>query len=196
MILLLRLIARLLAFVLLVALALLGLAVAVFSIQGDADALSLPRLAEYFQLPELRSDAGRWLDQLEEPGPVALASLGGGVAAIAAGVLLLAGTIVPPRERLLVVEEEDDGRLAARRRAVAQAARSLAEPVRGVTAAKVRVRPRRRGRGGRLAVVAVHPRTVAGSEVEERVREVLVPLSEGFSLRARVRARRGKPRVE
>jgi hypothetical protein len=196
MILFVRLIARLLAFVLLVALALLGLAVAVFSIQGDGGTLSLPRLAEYFELPELRAHAGRWLDQLEEPGPVALASLGGGAAAIAAGILLLAGTIVPPRERFLVVEEEDDGRLAGRRRAVAQAARSLAEPVRGVTAAKVRVRPRRRGRGGRLAVVAVHPRTVAGSEVEERVREVLVPLSEGFSLRARVRARRGKPRVE
>ncbi|MEJ7792372.1 MAG: hypothetical protein WKF65_10425 [Gaiellaceae bacterium] len=196
MILFLRLFARLLAFVLLVALALLGLAVAVFSIQGDADALSLPRLAEHLQLPELRSDAGRWLDQLEEPGPVALTSLGGGFAAIAAGVLLLAGTIVPARERLLVVEEEEDGRLAARRRAVAHAARSLAEPVRGVTAAKVRVRPSRRGCGGRLAVVAVHPRTVSGSEVEERVREALVPLSEGFSLRARVRARRGKPRVE
>jgi hypothetical protein len=192
----LRLLARLLGFVLLVALALLGLAVAVFSIQGDAATLSLPRLAEYLELPQLRAHAGRWLDQLEEPGPVALASLGGGAAAIAAGVLLLAGTIVPPRERLLVVEEEDVGRLAARRRAVTQAASAIAERVRGVTEAKVRVRPRRRGRGGRLGVVAVHPRTVPGSEVEERVREALVPLSVGFSLRVRVRARRGKARVE
>lgn len=196
MILVLRVIARLLAFVLLVGLALLGLAVAVFSIQGDSDTLSLPRLAEYLQLPALRSETGRWLEQLEEPGPVALASLGAGLAAIAAGCLLLAGMIVPPRERLLEVEEENEGRLEARKRAVAQAARSLAEPVRGVSAAKVRVRPRRRGCGGRMAVVADHPHTVGGSDVEERVREALVPLSEGFSLQTRVQARRGKPRVE
>ncbi len=192
----LRVLARLMAALLLAALALLGLATAIFSIQGASGALSLPTLAQHFQLPDLRRVVGDWLDQLEAPGPTAWVSLGGGVAAIVAGLLLLVGSLVPPRERLLLIEEDEQGRLLARRRVLGQIASTIAGRVRGVTATRARVRPRRRGRGGRLRLRATHPRSVAAGEVETRVAQALAPFAESFELKPRVGTQTGKPRVQ
>lgn len=196
MVLLLRTLARLIATALLVALALLGLATAIFSIQGGTGALSLPMLAGHLQLPELRGVVGPWLAQLGDSGPPAWASLGGGVAAIAAGVLLLVGLFLPPRERLLLVEDDEQGRLLARRRALAQIASALASRVRGVTATSAHVRPRRRGRGGQLRLHATHIASVAPTNVESQLDRALAPFAQSFQLKRSVGTRRGRTRVQ
>jgi hypothetical protein len=198
MVLILRAIDRVIALLLLLALALLGLATAIFSIQGDTRALSLPTLARHFHFPRLHELVGDFLSHLEAGGPVAWVSVGGGVAAIALGMLLLVGALVPRRERLVVLEQNDDARLAARRRPLAQIAGALVEQVRGVTDERTRVRPRRVGRGGRLSVSAYHSRAFSAPDIEQRASAAVTPLADAFSLRLRVRARRGegKARVE
>lgn len=196
--LLLRALVRLVVFVLLVALAALGLATAVFSIQGDTAALSLPSLAGHLQLPGLRDAVGPYLDRLEADGATAWVSVGAGAAAIAVGLLLLAGVLLPHRERLVVLSDQDDARLAARRRPFARVAAALAERERGVTKTKVRVRPGRLGRR-RLAVAAYYSRGRLPEEIEERVAAAVEPLAVAFRLHSRIRARpgeRGRARVQ
>ncbi len=195
----LRALVRLTAFTLLVALAALGMATAVFSLQGDSRALSLPTLARHLRLPDLRGVVGDYLSSLEHAGPTAWISVGAGAAAVALGLLLLAGALAPRRERVLVLEDEGGARLAARRRPLAQIAGTLAEQERGVTVAKTRLRPSRWRAGGRLRVTAFHPRNRPGEEVAARVSGAVAPLTAGFRLRTRVRARvgeRGRKRVQ
>lgn len=186
MILLLRAIARLVALLLLVVLAVVGLAVAVTSL-GSGGGFSIPGLAELVNLPQLEDRVGDLFDQLESPGSAeavpALAGLGG----LAVGILLLVGALWPRRERLVTLEEGSEGTLAARRRALAQIAGALAEQARPVSATKVRVRSRRRGRGGRLEVRAVHPRSAEAAEVERQATGSLEPLTSAFALEAKVR---------
>jgi hypothetical protein len=187
--LLLRALARLVTTVLLAALALCGLAVAIFSLGGGDGDLSIPGLARLAQLDDLRGEAGALLAAVEAEGPVALASLLGGLAAAAVGVALLVGALWPRRERLVLLEHDPAGDVSARRRALGGAAVSLAERTRGVSAGKARVRPRRRGRGGRLAVRASMPASADRDEVARRVRADLRPLTEPYALRARVSTR-------
>ncbi len=192
MVLILRAVDRLIAFLLLLALALLGLATAIFSIQGDTRALSLPTLARHFQLPQFREVVEDFLSHLEADGPVAWVSVGGGAAAIALGMLLLVGALAPRRERLVVLEQNGEARLAARRRPLAQIAGALVEQVRGVTDERIRVRARRGGRGGRLTVAAYHSRSFSSAEIEQRASAAVAPLADAFSLKLRVRARQGE----
>lgn len=188
MILLLRAIARLVAFVLLVLLAVVGLAVAVASL-GGGSGFSIPGLAELVNLPQLEDRARDLFEQVESPGPAeavpALAGLGG----VVVGILLLVGALWPRRERLVTLEEGSEGTLAARRRSLAQVAGALAEQARPVSTTKVRVRPRRRGQGGRLEVRAVHPRSYEAEEVERQATGSLEPLTSAFALKAKVRPR-------
>ena len=193
---LLRVIARLAALVLLIALALLGLATAIFAIQGDSATLSLPTLARHFQLPQLRPVVGDWLAQLDASGPTAMISLGGGLAAIAIGLLLLVGIVVPPRERLLLYEEDERGLLTARPRTLNQIATALAEGVQGVTVTRARVRSRRRGRGGKLQLRATHVASIPSDEAESAISEALSPFAESFELKPHLTAKVGKPRVQ
>jgi hypothetical protein len=196
-ILLLRALVKLLAFLLLVALALLGLAAAVFCLQGGSETLSLTKLAELLRLPELRDEVGDLLRALEADGPVALLSLLGGLIAMLAGLALLAGVLVPRRERLVTLEAAPAGALAARRRALAAAAGMLAEQARGVTAARVRTRPRRTS-GGTLRVRAQRTRSTDPAAARAAVEDQLRPLADPFKLRSRVRVRFGGrgPRVQ
>jgi hypothetical protein len=191
----LRAIGRLLAIVLLFALSLLGLATAIFSIQGDGRALSLPALARHFELPNLREVVADFLSHLEASGPVAWVSVGGAAAAIVLGTFLLIGALAPRRERLLVLEQIGEARLAARRRALAQAAGAHVEQVLGVTDVRTRVRPRRLRRGGRLKVAAFHSHAFLSPDIEQRASAAVAPLAEAFSLRVRVRARGREARV-
>jgi hypothetical protein len=193
---LLRVIARVATLVLLIALALLGLATAIFAIQGDSATLSLPTLARHLQLPQLRSVVGDWLAQLGASGPTALVSLGGGLAAIAIGVLLLVGLFVPPRERLLLFDEDERGLLTARPRALSQIAAALAEGVRGVTVTRARVRSRRRGLGGKLRLSATHVASIPKDEAESAVTRALSPFAESFELKPYLTTKAGKTRVK
>jgi hypothetical protein len=196
--LLLRVVTRLVTFLLLGALALAGLVVAVFCLEGGRDGLSLPALARHVHLPQLRDDVGRFLHALESTGPVAKLSALGGLGAVALGGLLLIGVLRSRRERLALLEAGEQGTLAARQRPLAQIAGALVEQVRGITRTRARVRPRRRGRGGRLLVRIDRPRGAASDDTAtERAASALTPLTEAFGLRPRVRVRhgRGEPRA-
>src|ERR1700754_762354 len=123
-----RAVVRIVSFLLLVLLALGGLALAVFSIDTGTPGPSLGRLASLLHLPDARDAVGGWLDQLEAGGSVAVLAGICGIGAILLGLFLLAGLFVPRRERLIVMAGEGPGDLATRRRPLAQAAQVLAEP--------------------------------------------------------------------
>ena len=193
MILILRGIARLVALLLLVVLAVCALAVAVASLGGEgAGGFGIPGLAELVRLPQLEDLVSSLFEQVEGPGGAQAVPALAGLGAALVGLLLLVGALWPRRERLVNLEGATEGTLAARRRALGQVAAALAEQSRGVTATKVRVRPRRGGRGGRLELRAVHPRSSEAKEVERQATGLLEPLTEPFSLKAKVRPRLGE----
>lgn len=183
---LLRALARLLTFLILVVLAAAGLAAAVFSIGGSGD-LSLPGLAEILRLPEVETQATSLLDTVEGSGGVEVASGLAGLAAMLLGLLLLVGALAPARERLLLLSENKEGKLQARRRAFGQVASTLVEQNRGVSSAKSKVRPSRRGQGGKMSVRAKHPSSADPAEIRSAADAALAPLVEAFGLKARVR---------
>ena len=188
-----RALTRLVTFVLLAALALAGLLVALFAIGGGgASGWSLPGLAELARLADLRDTVGAWFVQLEAPGSPALYSTLGGLCSVVAGVIMLIGSLAPRREPVVVLESDRGGRIAARRRPLADIAALLAARTRGVTVTQARVSPARRGRGGRLRVLASHPRSSPPDEIERQALEAVEPLASGFGLKARVRPRLGE----
>ena len=191
MILLLHALVRVLAFVLLLALAVVGLAAAVFSIQGGTETLSYSELASMAGLPEARDAISGWCDQIAADGSIAVVAVLCGVGAILLGLLLIVGVLVPRRERLITLEQREDGTLAARRRPLALVARTLAEQARGVTEAKVRARPRRRA-GGTLTVRAARTRQTDEATARSGVEAQLEPLVGPFDLRTRVASRVGE----
>ncbi len=183
---LLRGLVRLLGFLLLVLLAVAGLALAVFCIQGGDSGLSLAALAEALRLDELRDSVDSSLSELEDAGLDLLALLIG-LGLIALALALLLGVFVPTRERLASAGSGDE-RLAARRRPLAQVARALAERSEGVTSAKTRVKPGRR-RGGKLKVRADRTRETGAGTAREGIERELAPLCDGFGLKPKVRTR-------
>jgi Family of unknown function (DUF6286) len=189
-----RLLARLVGFVALLALAIAGLALAVFCIGTGKSGPSLARLAHLLHLASFRNTVGAWLSDLEAQGSVATIAGLCGIGAMLLGLLLLVGLLVPRRERLVTLSHEEKGILAARRRALTQIATALVEQVRGVTEARVRVRPRRRG-GGRLAVRASRTRPTEPREVQQAVQEQLAGLTQPFALTTRVDVPRRGARV-
>ena len=195
MILLARLIARVLGFVVLVALAAAGILLAVFCIGTGTHGPSLGGLARLLSLGSVRHSVAHWLTRLEGPGSVAVIPGLCGLGAIALGLLLIAGVIIPRRERLVQLAQDERGAVAARRRPLAQIATALVEQVRGVGEARVRVRPFRRS-GGRLAVRASRTPSTDADAVRRAVGQQLEPLTQPFKLKARVDVPRRGPRVE
>lgn len=189
---LLRALANLVQLLLLVLLSLLGLAVAVFTLRGGDKPLSIPALAENLRLPQLEGKVRDFLEALEAPGVTASLSALSGFAAMVLALMLLAGALRRRRERLVLLERSEEGTLAARRRPLGQVVGALAEQVRGVTQAKVKVRPRGRGTGGSIEVAASHPANAVSREVRERTADSLRIVTEPFRLRARVHARPGE----
>jgi hypothetical protein len=185
----LRTLAGLVGFLLLVLLALAGLAAAVFSLQGGEETLSYHNLADLLHLDDLDAELGAWLDALEADGPLAVVAALAGAAAVLLGLALLVGALVPSRERLVILRRDPRGDVAARRRAVGQAAAALAEQSRDVTSAKAKVRPRRRRTGAHVRLTAEHARTVGNREVAAAVRERLRALADALSLHVRIRGR-------
>ncbi len=190
-----RVLVRLVGFLALAALAVAGIVLAVFCIGTGTGGPSLGRLARLLHLASLRATVGHWLGQLEASGSVAVIAGLCGLGAVLLGLLLLAGIFVPRRERLVTLAQGEHGTLAARRRPLAQVAAALVEQVRGVTQARVRVRPLRRP-GGRLAVRASRTRPSDPRQVQSAVRDQLRGLTEPFKLKARVAAPQRGGRVE
>ena len=190
-----RLLARVVGFLLLLALAAAGILLAVFCIGTGTHGPSLGDLARLLSLPTVRDAVGDWLARMEASGSVAVIAGLCGLGAIALGLLLIAGILVPRRERLVELSADEQGRLAARRRPLAQIATALVEQVRGVTEARTRVRPYRRT-GGRLAVRASRTRRADVGEVRGAVSKQLETLTEPFRLKARVDVTRRGARVE
>lgn len=188
----LRALARLVTVVLLVLLTLGGLAALVFSIDTGDQGLSLGHLAKLLGGPSVRDTIGGFLDDLEASGPVAIAALLGGLGAMLLGLALLLGRLVPARERLVALRTGSEGTIAARRRALGQVGRALVEGTRGVSAARVKVRPGRKS-GGRMVVRAAKPRPTGEKEVAEAINDQLQPLTSPFELKLRVVTRSGEP---
>jgi hypothetical protein len=184
-----RLIARLIALVLSATLAVAGLAVAVFSVQGRTSFLSLPSLARHLRLDDLRVSAGILLADLQAGGPVAKVAALAGAGAVVFGVLLLFGVLARGRERLVVLRSDDAGTVAARARALGQAAVTLGEQSRDVLRAKAKATPKRHGTGGRLRLTAYHAQSSDGTGTATVSRDRVRALAESFSLGVRVRSR-------
>ena len=184
-----RALARLVALLLTTALAVAGLVVAVFSIQGDSSTLSLPGLAGHARLDELHAVVGDFLAALEADGPAAKVSALAGAGTVLLGLLLLFGVLARRRERLIVARRGDDGTLAARRRAVAQAAVTLCEQPRDVLNAKARTGARRRGVGGRVRLTVYHAQSTDRAAATAGCRDRVQAFAGAFSLRLRVRGR-------
>jgi len=175
-ILLLRALVRLLGFLLLIALALVGLGFAVAALFGDKLGVQLEGSA-----------VSRWLERLEADGTQGLeAAIGGGMVLL--GLLLLIGALAPRRERRAVLEQDEHGTLDARRRPLAQMFTALAERTRGVTHARAKLRLGRRPHHGRLVLRAERPRTIESAAVRESVQSDVGELAAAFGLKTRIQA--------
>lgn len=190
----LRLLAAVLGFLLLVAIAVGGLAVALFCIRGGDATLSLPHLASLLSLDDLRDEMAAWLTSLEAPGPVAVLAALAGAGAILLGLGLLLGALAPRRERRLVVERGARGTIAARRGAIGDALADLAERPREVLRAKAKVRPNRERVGGRVRLKLTEAASTDERPGARESRAELDRLADELSVklqRARRRPRRG-----
>jgi hypothetical protein len=192
--LLLRVLARLAGVALMLILAVAGLGLALFCLDGFIR-LGSARPDRLLRLPVVRDDVGRFLHHVGAPGPVAGLALLCGLAAVILGMLLVAGVIAPRRERLVVLERDArEGRLAARPAPLREMVRALAASAPGATSI-TRPRLRRRGklRSGHLTVTAARSRTHDARQVERAINERLQPLTEPFGVRSRVRVRTAEP---
>jgi hypothetical protein len=149
----LRLVAAVLAFLLLLLVAVGGMVVAIFCLRGDSATLSLAHLASLLSLDDLRDKVGTLLGTVEADGPVAALAVLCGAGAVLLGLALIAGALLPRREGRLIVERDARGTIDARRRAVGDALTDLAERPRGPLGAKAKVRPNRSGTDERPVAV-------------------------------------------
>ncbi len=191
--LLLRVLTRLVGMLWMLALALFGLGIALYCLDGFIS-LGSARPDRLIGLPGIRRHVGHFLDQVAAPGPTAGLALLCGLGAILLGILLVLGVLRSRRQRLVVLEHDrDTGTLAARPGTVRDMVRALAEQTPGATSVK---RPglalSRRGNRGRLRVTAARARTSDAREVEQALKERVAPVSEPFNLTPRVRVRRGE----
>lgn len=193
MVFLLRAAARVVAAVWMVVLALFGLAVGLFCLDGLVG-LGGARPDRLLHLPSLRRHVAHVLAGLAAPGSTAGLALLLGLGAMGLGILLLVGLLARSRRRLAVLDRDaDTGILAARPRVLRDMARALAEQADGISGVRrPRLALRRGGAGGRLTVTAAHPVSADGDVVQAAVRERLAPLSEPFGLRPRVHVHRGE----
>lgn len=192
--LLLKALARVVEGLLMAAIALVGLGIGLYCLDGLIS-LGSARPDRLLDLPTFRHNVGHFLAQLAAPGPVAVLALLGGIAAVLTGLLLAIGLLGSRRERLLAVEEDTgEGGLYARRRAIGQMAREETARAPGVTGVKrPKVHLTRSGRGGRLKVLAARGPDPDAETVDTAVHERLDPLGEALHLRVDSRVRLVEP---
>lgn len=193
MMLLLRVLTRVLGMLWMLVLALLGLGIAVYCLDGFIS-LGSARPDRLLGLASARRHVGHFLDQIAMPGPTAALALLCGLGAILIGVMLLAGTLRSRRERLAVLDRDaSSGTLAAQPGVLRAMVRALAEQAPGATSVKrPKLKLSRRGGRGRLKVTAARARTSDPREVEQAIKQRLAPVTDSFSLRPRVRVRVGE----
>lgn len=183
-----RALARLLAFLLFVGLALMGGAVAVASIQGGTASPSIPALADFLGLPGLRDSVAELLGAVEADGSLAALSALGGFAAILLGGLLLVGVTTRPTERRFEADDSSEGRITAKPRPLAAATEDLVLRTDGVTASTAKAKASRSG--GRLSVTALHRRQDP-ADLEARVAASISHLRSSFGLRTQIQVEQG-----
>jgi hypothetical protein len=192
--LLLRVLARLAGIALMILLALVGLGVALFCLDGFIR-LGSARPDRLLHLPVVRDHVGRFLHQVAAPGSTAGLALLCGAGALVLGVLLLAGLLVPRRQRLVYLERDaDEGTLAARPTPLREMVGALVASTPGATSV---ARPRLR-KGGRLRppdlrVVASRSRAHEPRHLEHEIDQRLEPLTTAFGMRTHVRVRTADP---
>lgn len=184
--------ARLIGVIWMLALALLGLAVAMYCFDAVVS-LGSARPDRLLKLPDVRRHVGRFLDQVSAPGSTAGLALLCGVGAMLLGILLIVGVLGRRKQRLAILEHEHrEGAVAARPKPLRDMTLALAEQARGATSVK---RPKlslsRRGTRGRLRVNATRNRTGDPQQVKNAVVEAIAPIADPFHLKPRVQIRLG-----
>ncbi len=167
--LLLRLPARVVGLLLMLALALVCLGVALYCVNALIS-LGSVRPDRLLHLSSVRHHVGHFLTQIAAPGSTADLALAGGVVAVLIGLVLLAGILRSSKERLVVLDRGSDGTLAVRPRTLRAMAQALADQTSGATAVKrPRLKLSRRGTRGRLTVNASRSRTGDPDELKAAV---------------------------
>ena len=189
---LLRVFSRLVGVLVCAALALLGLGVFLYCLDGLIS-LGSARPDRLLHLTSVRRDVGHFLTQVSKPGPNAGLALICGVVAIILGLLLLLGTLRRHRERLALLEEGSEGRLAARPRTLRELVQSLAEQATGVSGlSRPKLSLARSGTRGRLRINAARTYASDPQGTEEALIHQIEPITEPFHLRPRVRLHIGE----
>jgi hypothetical protein len=190
---LLRALTRLIGAVWMLALALLGLGVALYCFDALIG-LGSVRPDRLLHLPTVRLHVGRFLDQVAAPGGTAALAVLCGLGAMLIGVVLLIGLLRRSKQRLaLLARDSETGVLAARPKTLRDMARTLAEQARGATGVKrPKVSLSRSGTRGRLTVNATRAATSDASEVQRAVQGAVEPISQPFKLKPRIRVRLGE----
>ncbi len=188
----LRALARVVTLLWLIVLGAVGLGVAMYCLDSAVH-LGSASPDRLLGLPAVKRHIGGFLDGLAAPGSVAVLALICAIVAMGLGLLLILGLVGRTRERLVMLEHDAQGIGAARKRTLSRAAQALAGRAPDVTEVR---RPRlrlgrRKGAGGRLALVAVRTPDADNRQVSSAVREALTPLTEPFRLKPRVRVLSG-----
>ena len=188
--LLLKALSRLVETLLMAVIALIGIGVGLYCLDGLIS-LGSARPDRLLHLPRLRAHVGHFLQQIATPGPDAALALVAGLVAVVVGLLLLAGLLGSRRERLLMIESDDErGTLSARPRTISQMVRDETERAAGVTGVKrPRVKLARSGRRGSLKVLAARGPDPDAGTVDAAVHERIDPLGERLHLSPNIRVR-------
>jgi hypothetical protein len=194
-----RPLARLVGAVWMIVIALFGLAVALYCLDGLIE-LGSARPDRLVHTQRISRHLGRFLAQIAATGSTAWLAVLCGLGAMAIGVILLFGTVRSSRQRLAVLDADSStGTVAARPRVLSEMTRDLAQATEGATRVK---RPRlslsRSGRRGRLKVRSARTRTSDPRAVKQALTEAVKPLSEPFSLKPRISVQlpEGRGRVQ
>jgi hypothetical protein len=192
----LKALSRLVEMLLMAAIALIGLGVGLYCLDGLIS-LGSARPDRLLHLQRLRFHVGHWLAQLAAPGDTAIGAVVCGAAVAAIGLLLLIGLLGSRRERLLVIESDDErGTLAARPRTISQMIRDETERTGGVTGVKrPKVKLTRSGRRGRVRVLASRGSDPDAGTVDAAVHERIDPLAERLHLSSNIRVRLVEPKA-
>ena len=182
-----RALARLIGAIWMLALALLGIGIALYCLDAVIK-LGSARPDRIVHLSSVSSHVGRFLAQIASPGTTAALALLCGLGAIAIGLLLLIGTLRSSRQRLAVLNADSaTGTVAARSRVLGDMSRHLAQQTDGIARVK---RPRlslsRRGRRGRLKLRSTRTRSSDPQAVTPALTHAVAPISEPFRLKPRV----------